>query len=161
MGADGSNPTNLTKNDSAEDDSPSFSQQGTEIVFASDRDGNSEIYLMGADGSDQSRLTHNPAPDTDPAFVLGYAAIAFASKRDGDFDVYVMNVDPDTMEFDDSNSTHITDNAQKSDLGVTFADYHSNRMAYVSAQRDDTGKVMNELHVRDIDGSYHIVMHEY
>ena len=29
------------------------------IAFASDRDGNTEIYIMKTDGSDMSRLTHD------------------------------------------------------------------------------------------------------
>ena len=33
------------------------------IVFVSDRDGNLEIYLMDADGSNWTRLTDNPAGD--------------------------------------------------------------------------------------------------
>ena len=38
------------------------------IAFASDRDGNAEIYVMNADGSDQIRLTDDPAFDTFPAW---------------------------------------------------------------------------------------------
>jgi hypothetical protein len=38
------------------------------IVFNSDRDGNSEIYMMNIDGSGQTRLTNNPASDMDPSF---------------------------------------------------------------------------------------------
>ena len=38
------------------------------IAFASDRDGNYEIYVMNADGSGQTRLTDNPADDGVPAW---------------------------------------------------------------------------------------------
>ncbi|NIM51841.1 MAG: hypothetical protein GTO22_21785, partial [Gemmatimonadales bacterium] len=38
------------------------------IAFMSDRDGNWEIYVMGADGSNPVRLTDNPASDYDPAW---------------------------------------------------------------------------------------------
>ena len=34
---------------------------GGKIAFVSDRDGNSEIYIMNADGSDQQNLTNNPS----------------------------------------------------------------------------------------------------
>ena len=40
---------------------PSFSPDGSKIAFSSDRDGNYEIYVMNADGSNQTRLTNNPA----------------------------------------------------------------------------------------------------
>jgi Tol biopolymer transport system component len=38
------------------------------IAFVSRRDGNSEIYTMNADGSNQTRLTFNNSPDGDPAW---------------------------------------------------------------------------------------------
>src|SRR5436190_4380861 len=33
------------------------------IAFSSDRDGNFEVYVMNADGSDQTRLTNAPGRD--------------------------------------------------------------------------------------------------
>ncbi len=33
------------------------------IAFVSERDGNFEVYVMNADGSEQTRLTNNPADD--------------------------------------------------------------------------------------------------
>ncbi|MCH7838355.1 MAG: PD40 domain-containing protein, partial [Chloroflexi bacterium] len=42
---------------------PSWSPDGTVIAFTSERDGNSEIYIMNADGSGQTRLTNHPADD--------------------------------------------------------------------------------------------------
>ncbi len=38
------------------------------IVFASNREGNVEIYVMNPDGCDQARLTNNHATDDDPAW---------------------------------------------------------------------------------------------
>ncbi len=61
--ADALEELRLTDNDSA-DYSPSFSPDGTKIVFASDRaagGGTSEIYVMNADGSEQTRLTFDGA----------------------------------------------------------------------------------------------------
>lgn len=43
--------------------SPVYSEDGSKIVFVSLRDGNSEIYVMDADGSNQTNLTNNPARD--------------------------------------------------------------------------------------------------
>ena len=47
MAADGSQPTRLTRND-AGDISAAWSPDGTQIAFASNRDGNDEIYVMAA-----------------------------------------------------------------------------------------------------------------
>lgn len=46
--------------------SPVYSTDGTMIVFVSLRDGNSEIYMMKADGTGQTNLTNNQARDWDP-----------------------------------------------------------------------------------------------
>ena len=39
---------------------------GEKIVFATDRDGNWEIYSMNPDGTDQKRLTNHPIRDDEP-----------------------------------------------------------------------------------------------
>src|SRR2546422_583991 len=63
------------------------------IAFVSDRDGNFEIYVMDADGSNQTRLTNNPARDGEPAWSPDGAKIVFVSQRDGNEEIYVMNAD--------------------------------------------------------------------
>ena len=62
MNADGSNPTDLTNNPT-DDAVDGWSPDGKQILFHTDRDGNSEIYVMNADGSDQTNLTNSPADD--------------------------------------------------------------------------------------------------
>ena len=42
------------------DREPGWSPDGTKIAFASDRDGNYEIYTMNADGTNQTRITNDP-----------------------------------------------------------------------------------------------------
>ncbi len=63
MQADGSKPTRLTNN-TALNYWPSWSPDGKRIAFTSNRDGNYEIYLMNADGSEQRNLTRNKARTT-------------------------------------------------------------------------------------------------
>ena len=63
------------------------------IVFASDREGNIEIYMMDADGTNVKKLTNNTARDDHPAWSPDCKRIAFASDRDGDPEIYVMNAD--------------------------------------------------------------------
>lgn len=52
----------LTDN-TAYDDAPDWSPDSQQIVFASDRDGDMEIFVMDADGSNQRQLTFNNTPD--------------------------------------------------------------------------------------------------
>ena len=40
----------------------------SKIAFNSDRDGNGEIYVMNADGTEQKNLTNNPAQDWFPSW---------------------------------------------------------------------------------------------
>jgi Tol biopolymer transport system component len=68
-------------------------QSNGRLVFASERDGNGEIYIMNRDGSDQRRLTQHPADDDLPAVSPDGQWIAFQSQRDGDWEIYVMNLD--------------------------------------------------------------------
>jgi dipeptidyl aminopeptidase/acylaminoacyl peptidase len=73
------------------------------IAFVSSRDGNADIYVMNADGSNQTNLTKNSADDTNPAWSPDGRQIAFVSLRDGNEEIYVMNADG-------SNQTNLTKN---------------------------------------------------
>jgi len=64
------------------------------IAFESDRAGNyDDIYLMNADGSGVTRLTHNLAWDGSPAWSPDGSKIAFESYRTGNGDIYAVNTD--------------------------------------------------------------------
>src|SRR5437773_3962774 len=45
--------------------------------------GTDEIYVMNADGTNQTRLTTNPAADIEPDWSPDGTTIAFTSNRDG------------------------------------------------------------------------------
>jgi len=69
------------------------SGENGQIAFVSNRDGNSEIYLMESDGSNQVNITNHPAADLDPAWSPDGRQIVFVSYRDGDSAIFVMNND--------------------------------------------------------------------
>ena len=61
---DGTNLVNLTAHHPpGRHQSPSWSQDGSEIVFQTNRDGNEEVYIMDADGSNPFNLSNHPAED--------------------------------------------------------------------------------------------------
>ena len=67
-----------------------------EIVFASDRDGDYDIYVMNSDGSDVRQLTNNDAYDGYPVWSPDGSKIAFLSSRDNrdnQWSLYVMDAD--------------------------------------------------------------------
>lgn len=64
------------------------------IAFLSTRDGNSEVYLMNPDGTNQRNLTNNPANDNEISFSPDGSQILFISDRDGSvFHLFIMNSD--------------------------------------------------------------------
>jgi len=72
---------------------PAWSPDGERIAFTSTRDGNSEIYVMNADGSALTRLTVHPGDDAFPTWSPDRQRIAFASRGGSDWHIYLMNVD--------------------------------------------------------------------
>lgn len=61
------------------------------IAFASVRDnGNHDIYLMDANGSNEIRLTTSLAYDDQPAWSPDGSTLAFMTNRDGNFEIYSM-----------------------------------------------------------------------
>lgn len=74
----------------------------SKILFSSSRDGNSEIYIMNMDGSNQNRITNNTFYDSDATWSPDGSKIAFTSDRDGDLEIY-------SMDADGSNAKRITD----------------------------------------------------
>jgi Tol biopolymer transport system component len=64
---DGSDPREVIARNRAMS-APDWSPDGARIAFASERDGNWEIYTMNADGSQPQRLTVNEAQDLDPTW---------------------------------------------------------------------------------------------
>jgi WD40 repeat protein len=77
----------------AEPSSLASTSTNSKIAFASDRDGNYEIYVMNAGGSGQVNLTNSPASDEGPSWSPDGSKIAFNSDRDGNFEIYLMNAD--------------------------------------------------------------------
>ncbi len=63
------------------------------IVYVCYQDGFDEICLMNSDGSNQIRLTYNPATDFYPSISSDGQSIVFSSRRDGRFEIYEMTLD--------------------------------------------------------------------
>ena len=74
---------------------PDSAAQGSEpgIVFASNRDGDWNIYSMDVNGNNLLQLTDHEKSDTDPACSPDGRRIAFRSERDFKPDLYVMDRD--------------------------------------------------------------------
>ena len=62
------------------------------VVFTSDRDGDTELYLRAANGR-ITQLTRNRTHDDSATWSPDGRRLAFVSTRDGDADIYTMNAD--------------------------------------------------------------------
>src|SRR5438105_3256090 len=63
------------------------------LAFTTNRDGNDQIYVVDAAGTDVLNLSHNAADDDWASWSPNGSKIAFHSDRDGNFEVYLMNPD--------------------------------------------------------------------
>ena len=83
-----------------------WSLDSQRITFESNRDGNWDIYVVEADGTNLTNLTHSAGDNRDPSWSLDSQRIAFESNRDGNWDIYVMGADG-------SNLTRLTHSADE------------------------------------------------
>jgi len=109
------------------------------IVYASTRDGNHEIYVMDADGTNQTRLTSNSDTDYFPKWSPDGTKIVFVSDRDGDLQIYV-------MDDDGANQTRLTNNAHRDYDPAWSPD--GTQIVFGSNRGTDFG-----LYVMDTDGT--------
>jgi Tol biopolymer transport system component len=67
MHADGSGVIAITAAYAAYDAQPTWSLDGTWVAFASNKDGDYDLYVVRSDGGHVSTLTRNSAVDSDPS----------------------------------------------------------------------------------------------
>ena len=70
--------------DPARSEWPTWSPDGTLLAYASNRTGNSEIYVRRSEGGQDVDITNDPAEDVQPAFSPDGATVAFVSTRSSD-----------------------------------------------------------------------------
>lgn len=77
---------------------PAISPDGRRIAFASDRDGDQNIYVVNRDGAELRRLTDHPADDLYPVWAADSRQLVFYSEREttlagGALALYLLDVD--------------------------------------------------------------------
>ncbi|MCU0495572.1 MAG: hypothetical protein MUD01_28630 [Chloroflexaceae bacterium] len=85
------------------------SPDGQTIAFASNRDGNYELYTMASSGGGETRLTNSGGDDDAPTWSADGRQLAFASNRSGTWQIYLM---PDLRN--PANTTLISDHQGES-----------------------------------------------
>ena len=109
MNADGTGRENLSKESDTDDVSPSFSRDGTKIIYFREPHGApADIYQMNSDGSNKVPLTNNNGMDRQPSYSVDATRFVFVSLINGDPEIY-------SMLIDGANRINLT-NRQGSDL---------------------------------------------
>jgi len=132
--------TRLAETRTASEWVPNWSPDGKKIAFASDRDGDSEVYVINVDGSGLVQLTENDGYDGRPRWSPDGTQIAFETDRDGDWDIFLMNADG-------SNVHPLTVNAKASDWMEAWSP-DGKWLVYVSSQDEN-----DELYLIRSDGT--------
>lgn len=118
------------------------------LAFASDQNGNFDIYTMHADGSGLTNLTNHPAEDSNPIWSPDGKHIAFESDRDGFKQVYIMDADG-------SNLARLTKDEADHGLPLNYDGKYNpwspdgSRLAFV---QEDPGGETAALYSVDVNG---------
>lgn len=110
------------------------------IVFASNRDGNEEIYIMSSDGKDQKNLSNNVYEDGTPSISSDENHVFFASNRDGNWEIY-------RMDISGSNQVNLTNSP--SDDGWPSISPDGKKVLFISDRNDQT----RHLYIMASDGT--------
>lgn len=104
VGIDGGEPVKVT------DEAPSYwhgwSPDGTRLVYCAEREGNYDVWAIGARGGKETRLTTDPGLDDGPEYAPDGAFIYFNSTRTGRMKIWRMKPDgtgQEQVSFDDCN----------------------------------------------------------
>ena len=92
--AERSNLAQLRKvmDDTSSATEPAFSPDGSRVAFTSTRDGQAEIYVMDADGTNAARLTNSQAADGDASFTADGQAVVYHSQRTGHRQIFLQPI---------------------------------------------------------------------
>jgi hypothetical protein len=122
------------------------------IAFVSDRDGDPEIYVANADGTDETRLTESAGGDYHPVWSPDGSQIAFYSERDGNAEIYIMGADGSEVTRLTNHSANDYDPAWSPDGSqIAFHTHRYGQNAMVAVMNVD-GSSVRRLTPDDIGG---------
>ena len=97
MDADGGDQHKLVSTPGGLCMGPVWSPDRARIAFFSNVDGNFELYIVNADGTDLTNLTNNPANDSRPSWSPDGKRLVFVSDRDDGENIYILDLSSGTV----------------------------------------------------------------
>ncbi len=104
---------------------PAYSPDGKRIAFCSSRDGDFDLYVMNADGTDVKRIIKLKGMQTRPCWSPDEQRLAFTWNREGKYDIHAVNIDGTGL-------VRLTDGLDRADYPVWHPDGKS--LAFVGEQ---------------------------
>lgn len=123
---------------------PQWSPDGNYLWWASLRDFNLEVYVMGKGGENVTRLTNNPARDWFASWSPDNASLVFSSDREGNENIYAMDIAGENLR-------QLTDDDQD-DLRP-FWSLDGAQIAFVSERENPLTSGILDVFVMNPDGS--------
>ena len=139
MNSDGFGQTLLDNPPSYGDDNPSWSPDGSKVVFQSDRTGSSEIYIINASGTGLTAVSGLPtgSDNTYPSFSPNGSKIIFES---GGINLYSINLDGSNSTLMYTNSSQMLHAKMAPDGSKITFDVESTTLTVYSINPDGSGK---------------------
>ncbi len=142
MNADGTDRLRLT--DRGDNWFPSFSPDGAQIAFVSNRDGNRDIYLINPDGSNLVRLTTNVGASYQPAWSPDGKRIAFTTHNGKNPEIYA-------IDLDGQNLVNLSSNPSSDERPTWSPD--GKFIAFASGRDYPDEALMDQVYVMAADGT--------
>lgn len=121
------------------------------VAFASNRDGDFEIFSIATDGSDLRQLTHNESDDVWPMWSPDGQRIAYTAYGDGQPEIYVMKADgSEQVRLTNSPSTDAMPDWSPEGDQIVFAGYRDGAHGIFIMNADGTNqrRVTSEVYAQ-------------
>lgn len=148
MNSDGSEQIRLTNTANINEDLPSFSPDGSMIIFGSYDGNDEELFVMNADGSQVRNISNSPySNEGRPKFIPGSfisLRVIFDSDRSGSWEIYSAPFELNRL----GAATQITNRPQDADRLPSFVS-SSDRILF----RSETSSGGKHIYLIGIDGT--------
>lgn len=152
---DGSNPVNITHSPRVEDADPEWSPDSSFVIYASEQNGNFDLYLASRDGSNVRQLTSTSLDERYPEWSPDGTRIVYSGGDlelitccyEGTLPLYVMNADgsnPIQITFPDDSVQDISASWSPDSQSLAFCRIYDGRAAGIFTVRVD-GSELNEI----------------